>query len=270
MNNSNANRILDEGKIKCIDHLYMSRFNVFTEYERAYIKNELLRDELCQYHTDLKHNQYVRDQIRALHENGLYPDPAKIEKLERSIKSIPSRPPRGFVEGMVAPDDMNKEALYRYFNLTIFNRCMMFNVSPNWKGDCSLEEHALRIDHMNKFIRQWFRDCNRWSWMSYVIECGSEANFTHAHIVVELNPECYKSTMALIKRGNHLREMRKIWNKLGYKGLIDNRVALQSTIINTKGMLTDKLNYLVEEKKPMSHRNADHELYPIYFEKIML
>lgn len=174
------------------------------------------------------------------------------------------------------PDDITNEGLNDFYNIIPFNRCIMINISPDWKGKLPDED----LKWTNKFIRAvmsvFYKNCNRFTKMKYVIECGSEGNFIHVHAVLELNPAMSASNKQCIRKGNLLNELRKCWDRVakydnefdptaakGYVGLLKGRYALQSTLINTEQIRCDKLDYLIEDLKPESHRNAPHTLYPI-------
>lgn len=158
-----------------------------------------------------------------------------------------------------------------YLEIVPFYDSIMLNISPNWnleglegvegvEGKCQIKFLKLIID---KFL-----DSPRFTKYKYVIECGKSGNHIHAHCVIELNPDMKKSNKTWISKGNHLRDLRAIWNKLnnecdgGYDDCIKSRHALQCILIKNKDMLQDKLDYCIEEMKPLSHQNAQHPHLP--------
>ena len=158
-----------------------------------------------------------------------------------------------------------------YLGIVPFYDSIMLNISPNWnleglegiEGKCQIEFLKLIID---KFL-----DSPRFTKYKYVIECGKSGNHIHAHCVIELNNNMKKSNKTWISKGNHLRDLRTIWNKLnnecdgGYGDCIKSRHALQCILIKNKDMLKDKLDYCIEEMKPLSHQNAQHPHLPQVF-----
>jgi hypothetical protein len=144
-----------------------------------------------------------------------------------------------------------------YFNITKFENCWMLNISPDWKGNICLDN----IKHFKEVIRLFYKNTRRFSYVKYVLECGGEGNFLHCHSVFKLNPDKLGNMKSCYK-GNFLKEFRSCWDRLGYKGKVKNRYALQTTLITNKEMLQDKLDYLIEELKPESHKNAVHSILP--------
>jgi hypothetical protein len=48
-----------------------------------------------------------------------------------------------------------------------------------------------------------------------------------------------------------------------YNGCLDSKHSIQKIILRTRILRNDKLDYLIEENKPLSHQNATHEYYPV-------
>lgn len=157
-----------------------------------------------------------------------------------------------FAEGL----DLEKYCM-EYFNIKKFENCWMLNISPDWKGNICLDN----IRHFKEVMRLFYNNTRRFSYVKYVLECGGEANFLHCHAVFKLNPD-KPGNMKSCYKGNFLKEFRSCWDRLGYKGKVKGRHALQTTLITNKEMLKDKLEYLIEELKPESHKNAVHSILP--------
>lgn len=148
-----------------------------------------------------------------------------------------------------------KEIIYGYLGRIPFNPCVMINISPDWKGQ---KIDSLMTKHFTKVIDKYLNEGNRYSKWKYVLECGSEGDFLHAHIVAEINPDLSKSVMTHINKGNHAVQLRKAWDNLngGYsKGKLKGKYSIQRVILRTETLRDDKLEYLVEDLKPEGHKN---------------
>lgn len=160
------------------------------------------------------------------------------------------------MKSKILADNNLKKSLFKVFNIIPFNPCVMINISPNWKGKVNPQDEAYQALLANT-IQTYFNACNRYSKYRYCIECGGEGNFLHAHVVAEINPDCHKSVITHINKGNHKYELIKAWNKLkGPEGLLKGKFAIQRIIINNQNMRDDKLAYLEEKNKPEGHKNA--------------
>ena len=180
-----------------------------------------------------------------------------------------------------------EEWCMNYYGVEKFNESWMLNVSPNWKG-CVITRDM--INFFIAVIELFFENCNRFTKMSYVLENGHGKEHLHAHIVFTLNTK-KPGYMTSIKKGNILQEFRNCWNRLMKDnpsmesltrddewfdpegsycskrkkqiGLVDERCALQTCLITKQEMLKDKLDYLIEDLKPESHKNDVHHLCPV-------
>ena len=158
----------------------------------------------------------------------------------------------------------DNEKIAKYMGITPFYPAVMINISPNWKGRFSnykgtALQDAFDVKHFKYVIEKYLTSCNRYSRWKYCLECGSEGNFLHAHIVAEINPKCSKSVMTHINKGNHTVELRKAWNNTqvkGIEGLLKGKYSIQRVMIRNREILEDKLNYLIEANKPDGHTNA--------------
>lgn len=265
--------MLDEGVFKYIDESKMP-INLYERYENDYWDWEL--------HTS-QYKEQVKDYLKQLNAYKVAKD--YMERFDVDIygeyyqyfakvyeQGKPKRPVHKEITTMVHPNDISKADLYEYYGIIQFNRSLMVNISPNWKGKF-MKGMEGKKNFMKKVILKFFKNCDRFTKIAYTIECGSGADFTHAHLVLEFNPGKYKSTIKTHRKGNLMAELRKLWDKtardlsLPFEGLLKGRYALQTTLINNREILEDKLNYLIEEEKPESHQNAEYPGYPFY-EKI--
>lgn len=137
-----------------------------------------------------------------------------------------------------------------YMKIIPFTPSVMINISPNWNGKVI----AGKINKLKKLINLYMSEGWYDEW-SYVIENGSEGKHIHAHIVAHMNPQRLKSTESHLRKGNHTRQLIKYSNKIeGMGGLIEG-VSVQKVILRTETLVKDKLDYLIEEKKPSGHKN---------------
>lgn len=249
-----------------IDYKTMSKRDLLAEYIEEYTDN-MAKVEKCMEINMIKlENHAIKGKIRNLYRDTLYPEYVEVEKLEKLLKVVPSVP--SGLKDMKSPEDMTEEELARYYDIEIFKDCIMFNISPNWKGETSSMEHRCRIEFLKLVIDKFYKDCNWFTKHKYVIECGKDANHTHAHCVFELNPKMKKQVATWLK-SNVWRDFRNIWKKINegiegdYEGMVDSVHALQKIILRTRILRDDKLEYLIEENKPFSHQNKEHDLYPV-------
>lgn len=275
MGRNSLGKILNNFEITCpaennymyIDYKTMPARNLYRDYEEIYLHNRTLIERSLEALTIQRRNETIKKCLANLYEKCLYPENTEIEKLEKSLKPVPSVPSY-LIKEMRAPEDMTNVDLHRYFGLEVFTDCMMWNISPNWKGDCSSMEHRCRIEFLKLVIDKFFHDCNRFTKHKFVIECGKDGNHTHAHCVFELNPRMKKQNETWMK-SNIGRDFRTIWKKVnegiegGYEGMVDSPHSIQKIILRKDYLRDDKLDYLIEENKPLSHQNADHDYYPV-------
>lgn len=269
MGGSNLGKILNGfDNYLLIDYNTMPKRNLIAEYIEDYNHNKSKVDRLIEARNIRNRNEVINKCIAKLYEEKLYPDFSEVEKLEKSLKSVPSVP--SGIKDMKEPKDMTEIELHRYFGLEIFHDCIMLNISPAWsKGECSLLEHRCRIEFLKIILDKFFNDANRFTRYKYVIECGKEGNHTHCHAVFEINPNMSKSVNTWLAKANHARDLRAIWKKCSegiegaYEGVLDSKHSIQKIILRTRKLRDDKLDYLIEDLKPLSHQNATHEYYPV-------
>lgn len=157
-----------------------------------------------------------------------------------------------------------KKIIAEYMDVIPFIPCVMFNISPAWKGEFGKDDltDKLMIKNFCKvidsYLNESFQGKKRYSRYKYCLECGSEGNFLHAHIVAEINEDISKSVKTHINKGSHCQQLRKWWDNhyfKGRQGYLKGKFSIQRNLINTEEILNDKLAYLLEENKEEGHQN---------------
>lgn len=144
--------------------------------------------------------------------------------------------------------------LKEYLGIQDVGKWVMINISPNWKGKITQE----MCNHLKHCIEQYYGE-NWYSEGKYVLETGGEGNFLHAHCMFRWdNSPRGKQVQGHLKRHNHAQQIIKYFNKVkGFQGLVKGKYAIQLTRCNSREMVLDKLDYLIEAKKPEGHKNLD-------------
>jgi hypothetical protein len=247
----NTNQILDAGEIKiCPEVINM------TEIRRI---DKLIRRSQLEYIKpdpmwDSDEDDYIHlDEIR---NEDYKPNPNGVAKKWIEADDIMMNPDIAkFQKERILADPNLKKSLYGFLGLIPFNPCVMINISPNWKGKVDPKDYhwqALLADT----IQNYLKSCNRYTKWQYCLECGSDGDFLHAHIVAEINPAIHKSVLTHINKGNHKYELIKQFKKLkGDEGLLKGKFAVQRILLNTETLRDDKLKYLIETNKPDGHQN---------------
>lgn len=221
------NKILDAGQLKSIDH-YMSGISY---------KKEM---------------QFLEDRYRG--EYTILETKCREPPVEYANECYQK------LKGMTKPWDMTNKMLMEYYDFIPYRPCWMLNISPDWKGN-KLKRNvdtAKKVAMVRRVMNIFYGDASRFTKMKYTIEGGKEGNFLHIHAVFELNIK-KPNNINHMKKGNFLKSFRTIWNTENkdtkWEGLVGSKYALQTTFLTTKEMLNDKLDYLIEDKKPASHQN---------------
>lgn len=172
--------------------------------------------------------------------------------------------------------------------LVPFTPSIMLNISPNWKSQyniipddidpCEREylelENLRMVEALCELVESYMAECNRFDYYDYIVECGGEGDFLHAHCVAHVNPKLLKAVIdgstitakgkkrptSHIGKGNHVYQLIKISKGIkGIKGKITGS-GIQVSILRKQYLVDDKLAYLHEDKKPVGHKN----LYAIW------
>lgn len=249
---NNIFKILDEGKIKfCPEVIYMKQSDLYSLVLKKKSRTNTIStwsDEACDFVKSQAHNDDYKE-----------PTPRIKYALKKYYDYIAEW---DYINWPKGPQNLDKQfvkwcggekEIYDYLEIIPFTPSVMINISPNW-GDKPQRASKLK-ELINSYMSEGWYD--KWQ---YVIECGSEGNHIHAHIVAHMNVQRLKSVESHLRKGNHTRQLQK-WSKKieGMGGTIEG-VSVQKTILRTEQLVNDKLDYLIEEKKPVGHKN--HHIVP--------
>lgn len=141
-----------------------------------------------------------------------------------------------------------------YMGIIPFTPSVMINISPDWK--CApRRSNKCKTKYLKDIVENYMKEGDRYDYYSYVIENGANGEHIHAHIVGHINPKLSKSVNTHLAKGNHTQQLKKHADGIkGMKGIIKG-VSVQKTFLRTEEIVKDKLDYLIEEKKPEGHKN---------------
>lgn len=247
---NNTNYIVDEAENKFLPIEYMKPEYV-KEFERQIALARNIEQAICMD----KEYQATR------------------EELEYHRKwSIPFSLSRHYITAVdYSIKPVEYKSIAKLMNVEPFRTAVMINISPNWKGKINIKspQGKLAIKRFKQSILDYISSCNRYTKYKAVIECGGDGDFLHAHIVAQIEPRIEKSVVTHLNKGNHRQELMKHWDKnfksspsylsgrvKGTEGVLKGKFAIQRILIRKEEILNDKLNYLVEENKPLGHKNA--------------
>ena len=230
---------MDEGLIKFVDECIEMPNNLQFKYECDYKYLFLDPLEKCKEYIRLKtlykatYEEYERLLRNQKEMDDIYLGYEEISCLQKKMnilmKQIPSYPPKE-PDFMERPEDID---LNEYYGIKPFNRSVMLNISPNWKN-LEVDDQRAQVLFLETVIKRFYNDCDFYSNGRFVIECGGDGNFIHAHCVFELNPKKMKSVLSQIKKGsNYKRGFLKIWKNCnlecngGYEGMVEGKFAFQ-------------------------------------------
>ena len=262
----NQNRILDECEIKYVDECIMVKPKYIIDFETKLWDARRLQLEY-EHIWNNSDKIIVRGGVKQLsfpggkrqYENS---DEKRICDAWNSIQKDT------FLMQYLNWETMDKkwakgdEKIAEYMGVIPFMPCVMFNISPNWKGEFGKDKVTDKI--MQKklciILDKYLNASNRYSKYKYVLECGSDGNHLHAHAVAEIKKGMEKSVQTHINKGNHSIEIRKLWDKempKGKQGLLKGKYSIQRIMLRNENLVKDKLDYLIEEKKPEGHKNKE-------------
>lgn len=170
---------------------------------------------------------------------------------------------------------VDKKVIYDYLDIKEFHASIMINISPKWNDKIASTD---KIDLLSDVIEEFacIYDKSYFTRFKYVIENGKNNSHVHAHCVLEVNPRLIKSFRAMVKKNNHNNKLRALWKKVdvGSLGSLPpqhnkdkNKGSLNHVWLNNRELLKDKLDYLIEEKKPEEHKNAYNPDFPLLIDK---
>lgn len=151
--------------------------------------------------------------------------------------------------------------LMKYYNVKPFEPWVMLNISPAWAGKKIERQNICKL--INSFKRymkeEWYSE-----WY-YTAESGGNGDHLHLHAVCKLNTnKNIKSCRTHISK-NWKRQFTKHAKLEGLEGFIKPQ-GLQSILIQGESgedILKDKLEYLIESKKPPGHENKALKALPL-------
>lgn len=172
-------------------------------------------------------------------------------------------------EASVIEKTKQYEYAHTYFNIEKFIPFICINVSPNWKSiNRSGKPSAKTQEVFHSAIKEFGECSKRFTELHYVLECGSNGDHLHAHIVAKINPDMEKTCITQLRKGNLSRSFRKFFTKAckdldyaqnepeGIGGIVEGKFAIQFSLMRKKEFWKDKTDYLVEDRKPADHKNA--------------
>ena len=247
---NNKMKILDGGKLKFVcEVIEMKKPHYVYDFE-----NELLDMEIC-YRNKIVAGEEYQSKIVKNYECNCVREKQNYEiacnKWKREYEENPDK--EFLMKFLFEREITNKhdfDKIAKYYNIEPFVPHVMINISPNWNGKIITGKINKLKKLINLYLKEgWF---DRWS---YVIENGSEGKHIHAHIVARMNPQRLKSVESHLRKNNHTRQLQKYSMKIeGMEGLIEG-VSVQRILLRTETLVKDKLDYLIEERKPEGHKN---------------
>lgn len=272
-NKLSSGSIIDEGIEKYVEQfIQMPYVNYKDKYYNDFMRNQEKLIPRLQWNKDKLENYSIDCQIKCVKaktfdDEGLYYDVEEVKRLERLKIPVARNEPQVIdYIAMKSWESIKRSEILEFYGVKEFNRCYMLNISPNWKG----KNQEKMIPFLVRTMMDFYKDFGRWSKMKYVIECGKNGDFIHVHAVFEINKIKFKGTMTAIKKGNILTNFRNCWDRnakefestKGYIGLVKGKHSLNGILIMNEEILSDKLDYLIEEKKSKGHQNAKHPICP--------
>lgn len=150
---------------------------------------------------------------------------------------------------------VGEKEIYDYLEIIPFTPSVMINISPDWKSVKDKLSNRTKIIRLKTIIENYLKESDRYDYYSYVIENGEAGDHIHCHIVAHINPNLSKSVTTHLAKSNHTQQLRKYAKKFkGMEGIIKG-VSVQKTFLRTEELVKDKLDYLIEDKKPEGHKN---------------
>lgn len=244
---NNKLKILDEGEIKFVPEcIEMKKPEYVYKFE-----GEIMKMNICHLRKQLA-GETLQDKIKKFPPHACVREENSYNELCNEWNS--NFEENEFLKKFLFCDSVESRCEFnqiaKYYKIIPFTPSVMINISPNWSVDCN----ARRIQKLKELINSYMSEgwYDKWS---YVIECGSEGTHIHAHIVAHMNVTRIKSCESHIRKGNHTRQLQKWARKIeGMGGTIEG-VSVQKIILRNETLVSDKLDYLIEEKKPEGHKN---------------
>jgi hypothetical protein len=149
-----------------------------------------------------------------------------------------------------------------YLGIVPFIPSVMINISPDWSVAGRVKTDRWKIKILENQLLKYLNTCNRWDKASYVIENGSDGDHIHLHCVAQMSKATLKSVETHVAKGGISTTLQKQTKKLkGMEGLLKG-VGIQTRTLRTELLVSDKMDYLIDAKKPEGHKN-----HSVIFEK---
>lgn len=255
---NHKNKILDCGEFKfvpeCIEMVKWyqtdSLYFVFAHSDEKTQKATSLDDDLNEISIDIDNKYYVEPSrkfiawkkkcFRESFTGSLVPD-GYFAPFDDPYKSV-------------ALEFWKHQEILDYMKIIPFSPSVMINISPDWSVLQANATEARKIGILKGIIDKYMKEGWYDKWQ-YVIECGSSGDHIHAHIVAHMNPQRLKSVETHLRKGRHTPQLIKYGNHLkGMRGIIKG-TSVQKVFLRTEELVKDKLDYLIEDKKPEGHKN---------------
>lgn len=158
--------------------------------------------------------------------------------------------------------------IHNYLGIREFKNSLFITISPNWK-DYTVDI-IKRRDLLKRFVEDvLFKVYEDFTDYAYAIECGKQGSHIHAHVVLEVKPHKWATVNGrATKNSNYKRSICRKWNEHmeGAEGLLgsDGKYSIEIFKILEEKVMEDKLNYLIEDLKPIEHKNAIVKGFPLY------
>lgn len=265
---NNLKKVLDEGNLKCVHEVNMPKQK--NTYE-LYVDTKYATKTITEWDErsgDMKSRVVDNEKYIVPTARFLYADKKWIEYEQQwDYVNWPKGPDYKGLCNKWTCWAGGEEAICESLGIIPFIPSVMINVSPDWGGEDIEKVHARgKIRRLSEWIESYLEE-GWYSKASYVIENGSDGNNIHAHIVAEFKKDRLLSGVNSGKK-SHIGQQRpttqlkKYANKMkGMKGVIKGN-SVQLCILRNEVLVSDKLDYLIEEKKPKGHKN-----HSVIFEK---
>lgn len=252
-------KILDEGKNKfvseCIEMVKWyntdSLYFRFATSDSKTSKKQIIDEELNETYVDVENKYYIEPSRKfIIWKNKCFKESHLGGMIPNDNYRYSENP---YKESVL--DFWKKQEILDYMKIIPFTPSVMINISPDWNGEnVDRRSTSCKINILKNLIDSYMTEGWYEQW-NYVIECGSDGEHIHAHIVAKMNNQRLKSVESHLKKGNHTNQLKKYANKIkGMRGMIKG-VSVQKTFLRTEELVKDKLDYLIEDKKPLGHKN---------------
>ena len=296
----NKNLILDEGMIKNIADVKMVKDLTNNFDYLVYLTMDSWRPKIMEKYYDKKLNpkEKIIDNPKFI--NVMSDDLMRIFQKKYYMEHIPTwvndamyyRLKDNNLEDVnVFKEHFSVQSLQDYLGIIPFTPSVMINISPHWQFDTMSKGifHRFAIELLRRTINSYLKESgkSRYNYWKFVIECGSEGDFIHAHIVAHVSPDMLRSVIdgknSHIAKNNHCIQLKKWWakhlkdqswqkpylkSKKGYEGCLNGKYSIQRSILRNQQLVEDKLKYLIEEHKPDGHKNMHHAICPLVVEEL--